>query len=370
YYLVVLFLHITGNTLLAYILLALCLAASNFTIFSIYISPESLSCSTLIFFVYHYYKFLQTSSYRNLLFAGLFLGWLVTLKAYFAILFLPIGIHFLFTQNRFNLNHLIIAAKRTLVIATPLIIFLTPWTIRNYTIYGKIIPLQINATAGYNYTQADMAFRRFVQAWGGDIIFWEKTSAGCYFIPNAGIPCEFKMPAYAYTREYDSTDIQSVRSKYINLQTHYSETLEKEVTADFDRLTKSFQQEKPWQFYIVSPFRITAKFLVHSGSYYLPIHSSNPCFHPIQLGIKVSQTVLYWISLLAGLPGIILLSIRTRNSVLAFIPLSLILLFPFIFHVGEARYFRTAEPLLYLGALYLVWSLFSFLKDSQHPTIA
>ncbi|SKC43784.1 hypothetical protein [Ohtaekwangia koreensis] len=358
YYLIRLFLNITNSNIFSYILLGICLLASNATVFSIYASPESLSCSLLIFTLYHYHKFLKEPTNTNLFITGIFIGLLVTLKAYFVILFIPIGIQFLQEIKDIQWITLRRIIAKTLIISTPLIILLSPWTIRNYTLYKRLIPLQINSTAGYNYTNAELAFRRFVTAWGGDFIHWEKTSAGCYFIPNPEIPCEFKMPAYAYTSKYSQTDIDSLRAKFIRLQKHYTEPLDKEVTATFDRFTREYKNEKPFQSHIIAPNRLISEFLVHSGSYYLPIHSANPCFHPLQLSIKLSQSLLYWMSLIIGIPGIILLSARNKNYLFAFTPISLIILFPIIFHFTEARYFRTVEPVLYTGASYLLLEVY------------
>ena len=358
YYLVILFFYLTSNKLFSYLLLCICLVTSNFTQFAAYISPESLSCSLLILSIYSYHQYLNHSSKIKLLIVGTFIGLLTTLKAYFIILFLPIGIHFILDIKKLTKQTLQCAIEKSILVAMPIFLMLLPWTLRNYIRYEKIIPLQINATAGYNYNSADLAFRKFVTAWGGDFIHWEKTSAGCYFIPNPTIHCEYRIPAYAYSSQYDSSDIEKVRTKYILLQKNYSTKLEKEVAADFNSLTKSYINEKPFQFYIYAPLRLAKKFLIHSGSYYLPIHSGNPCYHSWQLALKIIQSLFYWVSLIVGIPGTILIAQRSKNYILPFIALGIIILFPFVLHFAEARYYRTVEPLLYLAFVYVFYDVF------------
>jgi len=356
-YLVKLYLRITNDKIGAWGLILLFLASSNLTVFSIYASPESFSCSLLIFFLYWYYSYTEGKSKKDLVFSGCFLSLAITLKPYLILLFLPIGIHFLFEEYESSIMKIKKSLWKSLLIASPLVFLLLPWTIRNYSIYKKMVPLQINTTAGYNYTDAELSYRKFVMAWGGDIIFWEKTSAGCYFMPHREIPCEFKMPSYAFTNKYGLAEVEQVRTTFIILQDKYSDSLNVQVAKAFDRLTEIYKKGKPFQFYFLAPLRLTIKFLVHSGSYYLPVHTSNPCYRSFQLILKLSQSGIYWISLLFGIPGVFLLGIRIKNIFFPFLPVFIIIFFPVVLHAAEARYFRTVEPILYLGVAYLFYSV-------------
>jgi hypothetical protein len=346
--------QITASQIASLTLLVLCLLSTNWTSFSIYASPESLSISLLVFFLYHFNTYTTSLLNRDLLIAGVFLSVLVCLKVYYILVFLPVGIFFL-VERKMNLrDHLIKVIFKSVLVSLPLFVFLTPWAIRNYQLLHQFIPLQINATAGYNYSKSELAFRKYVTAWGGNIIFWEANSAGCYFMPRENVPCNFQMPAHAFTKNYGATEVEEVRARFVQLQQSYSDSLDAAVADSFLRMFSEYKSEKPFEYYLRAPAMLTYKFLAHSGSYYLPIHGGNPCYSSFQLPLKAVQSLCYWLCLLVGVPGIILLGYHKRNLILPFIPLILIIVFPIVLKTAEARYFRTVEPVLLIGIGYVV----------------
>jgi hypothetical protein len=349
------FFNITNSKMTSLLVLALCLGSSNWTCFSIYASPESFSISFLIFFLYYFRQYTITQLNRDLVFAGIFLSILTCLKSYYILMFLPVGIYFLGQQAETFVQRLSKIAIKSALVSAPLFILLTPWVIRNYQVYQKFIPLQISATAGYNYSDSELAFRKYVTSWGGEIIFWEKTSAGCYFMPRQDIPCEFKMPAYAFTEKNGIAEVENIRNKFVQLQGNYSDSLDHLVSKSFLELHKDYKSEKPFQYYVIAPARLAYTFLVNSGSYYLPIHSGNPCYSRVQLPVKLAESFCYWLGLIVGLPGIFILGFQKKNFILPFLPVMLIILFPIVLRANEARYFRTLEPILFLGIGYIAY---------------
>ena len=283
----------------------------NFSHSSNYISPESLTSSLILIFIYTYLSYVNKKNNTNLFVLGLMIALLACLKAYMVLI--------------------------------PLVVVLTPWIIRNYGVYKKFVPLQITTTAGYSYTEADFAYRKFVQAWGGDIIFWEKSAAGCYFIPTPEIHCEFKFPTYVFTDKYGIEEIKNVRDKYVKLQGSFSPVLEEQVVSEFNNLTSIYKKERPFRYYLLTPLILAKRFIVNSGSYYLPIHSSNPCYHPIQLLLKIWTSGLYWVTLTFGVIGAFyLLNREPETWVVVSIPIIVIILFPIFLRSIEWRMF---EPL-------------------------
>jgi Dolichyl-phosphate-mannose-protein mannosyltransferase len=360
----ILFCHrLIPKTPVTILLACMCLLATNWTQLSLFASPESLSCSLLVFFIWAYHRYLERKRISDLILTGVFLGLLVSLKIYFVLLFLPVGIHFLIDQRPLGIIALKNVVALSLIVSCPMMLSLVPWTVRNYFVLNKFIPFQINATAGYNYSSAELSFRKFVTAWGGNFIFWEKSAAGCYFMPQPDVPCEFVMPSYAFTSEGDRQEVEAVRANFIELQKKYSDSLDQQVTLGFQRLTLGLKKEKPLEYFFLAPLRITGKFLFHSGSYYLPIHKTNPCYWPPQLVIKILQSGIYWLALLVGLPALFHMAFKSRYFVLPFLPCLIIILFPIVFRTGESRYFRTVEPMLYLGIAYATQKMFERLNQ-------
>jgi len=314
--------------------------------------PDSLSVSIMIFFLYFFYQYLLEPSYKKLLVSGLFLGLLVVLKPYFSLLYMGVGICFLLPmQQVFRISSLSQVFLKTLTVSLPLLLFVTPWAVRNYSVYHRFIPFQINTVAGYNYTQADRACRRFLQAIGENFIEWEKTSAGNYFNINCIAPCTYTLPAYTYTTSYDSTKVEQVRSAYLQLQHQYTVNLDKQVAAAFDHLTSSFRSEKPVYFYIISPIMLSKKFLFTGAGYFPKLNC--PGIHATLT--YYGQIVLYWSTLLGGTWGLILLARRNkRHLIFIAIPIFLILFFPIYFRGVELRYFMHSYPVLLLGLVFFI----------------
>jgi hypothetical protein len=357
-------LSLFGNALSAAAVWLLCIFALNWLKTSSSMSTESFACSFSVFSIFYYCKYKDNASYKNLIFCGFFMGVLVALKPVYSLIYLPLILKICvidFGGNKIS-QKITLRLKHLIVALLPLVFLLTPWTIRNYALYHKFIPLQIGTSAGYNYSDANFAFRRFVGAWGGDIIEWEPTGAGCYFMPTKNIKCNMKaVPERALANGYDRSDVENVRSMFIELNKKYDRVLDEEVTKKFDFLTSKYIQDKPLDYYIISPIRLFVRFFLHSGSWYLPVNSAEISGKIFQLSFKLIQSAIYWLSVTIGFLGLIIFSVKKRDFFILFMPLWIAIFFPFVFRIVEWRHLRAIEPILYLGVAYVV-SLISSLS--------
>lgn len=354
-------LSITNSFFASYSLLGLLLLAANWTLFSIHASPESFSCSFCILFSYTYYRFSLNSNKTNLLLSGLFLGGLVVLKPYFALVYLVIGVQWLF-RNGITRAGLLRTSFHSLIVSLPLLILLCPWIVRNYSSQNRIFLFQQDIYAGYNYTKSELAFRKYVSAWGENFIFWERSSAGCYFMPSGAIPCDYQLPAFSHSSTEDSLAIEQARKGFIELQRNHTDSLDLVISNMFVALHEKFKKQKPFHYYIAAPVKLFVTFILHSGSYYLPFHKANPCFANWQYGLKGSQSLIYWLSLLVGVPGLFILSTKQKDYTLLFLGCFILVLFPIGLKAIEWRYLRTIEPLLCIGTMVAVDRIFTILK--------
>jgi len=342
------------------------LFSSNWTNFSYYVSPESFSISFLVCFLFFYQDYLRTRSKRNLLLSGVFLAFLVVLKSYYILIYLFIGVEFI-NYHKIAKFRLLNITRDTAIVSFVLLALLTPWIVRNHILHNKFIPLQINASAGYNYSESEFAFRRFVTAWGGDIIHWEKTSAGCYFFHLENNECEFQFPSYVWAGNYSPSDVEEVKNMFVGLKGNYVKEKDIEIAKRFDDFTVSFINQNPFRYYIISPLVLLKRFLVNSGSYFLPIHKANNCFSTFQMPIKLFQSMLYWLSITVGLLGVWLFAIREKtNLIYLFIILMILIIFPSILRIVEWRYLRTIQPIFYIGIIYSANYIIGFIKTQKH----
>lgn len=328
------------------------------TIFDYYILSESFGISFICLFAYHYHKFLSYSrNNKQLLITGFFLALAILFKPFLSLLFLLIGVEFiLYEYQNKGEKYLKNISKSVLFICFPLLILNAPWTIRNYIQFDKIIPFQQDISAGYNYSQATLAVASFIETIGESVVFWDKRSAGCYFIPKKEIPCEYQFPKRIFNSALTMNQIEEAKNLYLKYQKNPSDSLEKLTVFKFNRLSEIYKKEHPFFYYCITPIILTQKFLIHSGSYYLPIKKDSECYQPYQWIIKLSQSLMYYLTLVFGFIGIVFLFRKNLKSfIILTIPIYLIIIFPLYFQKTEWRYFHPAYPFLLIGLIYLYY---------------
>ena len=131
----------------------------------------------------------------------------------------------------------------------------------------------------------------------------------------------------------------------------FDKTTDERYAARIQLWIQSYNKDHPlWKY--TSGFRLIPKFLLHSGSYYLPIKIGNHCFKPYQFLVKVFQSFLYYYMLIFGLVGLIIIALKFQEYLFLGIVISLIFIFCFIMKLIEWRYFFYSFPFLTLGVSY------------------
>jgi len=334
-----------------YATLLLGLVSLHMTSYANLLITESVSFSLLIFFVYHYIRYLEERSGRRLIAVSVLLALLVSLKPYYGLWYLVLGVEQWVAHRGLPVVPLArVLAIRALTLALPLAVWLSPWTVRNYLLLDKFVPFY-DVYGGIQYDEADMAYRRFVNSWGGSFVFWDKRSAGCFFEPAPGNPCEYEFPSYVLTPTVTMEALNDVRADFILHHADRSdEAVRRRVFDKFNVLTEAYRKERPWVYYAGSHLIRIKNFVIHSGSYFLPVSSASPCYRTWQLAPKALTSLLYYACLLPGFWGLVILARRRRHAwPLLAVPLSLILTFPVIVKATEWRYFTAAYPFLLIG---------------------
>jgi hypothetical protein len=314
--------------------------------------PESLSVSFLVFLLWYVNAFVRKPSIRNALLGGVFYAAVVVLKPYLGLLGIPLGYMVLWPaiSRPRSPGSLPRFFRNSLALGLPLCLFVAPWAIRNYSVVGGFVPLQINTTAGYAYSDTEFAYRRFVTAWGGSALYWDTKGAGCYFQPRPEVPCQFTLPKHALAPGYGADDVQQVRDLWIVAQNRPDSASEAKATARFDQLASMYRASRPVDYYLISPVRLFKTAVLHSGSWYWPARPGSPCYAAYQLLLRLAQSGLYYLVLLAGIVGLPLLAGRDPLRLfLLFIPVMLFVLFCVVIRMPESRYFNHGYPVLLLS---------------------
>lgn len=346
--------NISKSKLVFWLVYATYLFNSYTTSYVASLITESFSTSFLVFFLFYYQRYSESKLNKYLIISSIYLSLLTVLRPYFILLYLFIGIHFIIQER-----NIIRVTKKTLITSLSLLILLSPWIVRNYLFLQKFIPLQEGTTAGYGYSRSDMACRGFIMAWGGNFIDWEPNAAGCYFIKNESIKCEYQLPDYVISKSYTREEVEKVRHLFFKLQDNYSDSLDKAVSKQFKELTQKYISDKPFYYYFLNPLKRLKSFVIQSNTYNLPIHSSFPCYNSLQGLYKIGQYLLYYVILVLGTLGILFYLIKLKHfsnisSMLSIPYLYILVLFPFILGGVEWRFLTQVFPILVLWSILFI----------------
>ena len=317
-------------------------------VWSLHVVPESFATSMIVILLYLTHRLRGRRLVTRTMRQGFALGLLIVLKPYVFPL-LPVAVVEQGWSNQKRYSRWRTLATAFLAMSIPPGVLIAPWLVRNMVSTGRLIPFQSDIYAGYPYNEADLAFRRFLQAWGGSMAFWDKRGAACYF--TARVDCVYVLPEHSLASGYSRGEVEKVREAYLRLQEGPSTAAERAVVAaEFERLADLYRTHRPFGYYVLAPLRLARQMVLHSGSYYLPIAQASPCYSHEQWGIKIAQSLLYYSCVLIGSFGIVWLVVaRGATVLLIVVPLYLIVLFAFVVRLAEPRYFNLAHPILLLG---------------------
>ncbi|KOY84635.1 hypothetical protein AD998_19490 [bacterium 336/3] len=331
------------------------LVSLNTTSWSFYLLPESYSVSLLIFFIYNYYSYLSSRINKYLYLSGLFLSFLCLLKPYFVLLFVLLGIEFIRYDKKYK-----IVLQKSVYVSLPLLIMLSPWIVRNYIVYKKIVPFQEDTTGGYWLSQSHQAMNNFIKCWGGNTVFWETKAPSYYFLHEDKYTKEYVFPSYALTEAYTTKELSVLKQRMIELNQNYTEKEDIKLAQEFDKLSANYQKEKPLNYYLLSSLRRVKDLIFHSGSYYLPVNQWFKCYESYQMIIKIGQSLLYYGTLVFGFMGLIYGVNNYKNYTFIAIPIYILILFCFFIKLAEWRFWIPSYPILMIGTIYFMDKLIKY----------
>ncbi|MHB8258891.1 MAG: glycosyltransferase family protein [Bacteroidia bacterium] len=315
YYIAKLCANLFKNYMAFWIFIFLSVISLYVTIFDLYVMSESFGISFVCLFAYNYYTYLSDNrTNKQLLITGIFLALSVLFKPIFSLIFLLVGIELIFYHRHNIKSDLKKIISCALLISLPLIILNAPWTIRNYILLNKFIPFQQDIYAGYNPSPAELAEVNFISTIGESYVFWDKRSAGCYFEPKEGLDCEYQFPSRIFSTTLTLSKIEEARATYLEYKKYPSDSLEKLSVNKFNDLSDMYKKEHLFSYYCLTPIMLCKNFLFHSGSYYLPIKMGSACYQPYQWVLKLFQSLMYYLTLLVGFIGLVILLRKNPKS--------------------------------------------------------
>jgi hypothetical protein len=356
-------LKFTGKRLMFYSsLVGFCLSF-YYLHYSVIPITDSAAASLFIISYYFLFKFLEKKELMSLLFFGILFSAVVVLRPYWSVFLLVIFFYIVFKARPGLKNFFVYGFS----IFLPLVILITPWIIRNQQKFGKIIPFQQDIYAGYGVKEPEIENRKILMLMGEDAtVSWDKNAGASYFSINTYQGSNWHIPNHIQRDSVLLHELTKYREGYLAIQRGLLPDSDRITTDLAHRFIDSYKQKFVFRSYLLNPLKRVKLFIVNSGSSVMPFNKNSACYAPWHMGVKILQSLFYWLALILGTFGLLLLSFRNRQYLLLLLPvLYLVIVFPLVLGSAEWRYLL---PFFYLHCIGVFYCLDRILFSRQTYT--
>jgi hypothetical protein len=169
---------------------------------------------------------------------------------------------------------------------------------------------------------------------------------------------QYQIPDLVLTSRCPEASLRTAREQFHRAATatnvEQKRAAEVAAVGILDECRESFREEKPIQYYLISPLRVMKRLFVHAGPVLpLPAVRSLRAQHSVLLLFKLWAVFFYWLALASGVLGLLLAAKKPRRETLAvaFPVVFVALFFAFGIRNSERRMLVVAFPFLcILGA--------------------
>lgn len=309
---------------------------------------ESLSMSFFILSLSWMMQWKYTGKIKYLWLSGIFAGYMICMRP-----FLLPAMGILIFLNLFGkefTTDLKRKVKLGVIYFIPLVVFIAPWVIRNYTISGKIIVFQENVNAGYDYTAADLSLRDLLTATGENFMSWDYDAAGCWFDPLLSAYYKYDFPQSMLCESISKEQLVVSRDFYRDGMLNRDTVSMLKADSMFREMRAGYISEKPFGYYVISPLRIMKRAFIHNGVELLKREEW------YELLYKTLQAALF-IAVCIGFVICVFIKDYRLNGYFWTIPVLLAIVLCIGFRFSERRYFQYCYPVFILYASYLYYQL-------------
>jgi hypothetical protein len=338
-----------SNSLFAfYSILIIGTISGYVTNWSFITNPDCGGAGLFTIGIYFFWKAYQLTRNlkSNIFLSSFFFLWAIMLRPFLVLPIALIALIFIIRKRIPLKNYLSLIIPAAL----PVFLLLVPWVWRNYKETGKIIPFQQNVYAGYDYKPSDISTRRLMNSMGEDGgTFWDPSSMASFFSPNDYTTSSYRYPTYVKRDTFLYNNIEKLRTTYINTCDARNQLQEKELATQASILRRYYKKTYKIRYYLFNPVRRSIKFWGNSGSYYISAEKGNKL---LLTADKAAQSLLYYLVLIFGTIGLVILGRRNDMGYILLIPVvTLTIMFPILLGFMEPRY---ALSFYYPGLLGLI----------------
>jgi len=251
--------------------------------------------------------------------------------------------------------------KLAAVCVLPFVLLITPWIVRNYLLFNRIIPFQQDMYAGYSYSPSELESRKLASALGEDGgTFWDNSSMASFFYPKTFKTSDFKYPRYLVRDTTLINEFENIRHDFIGNYYNRSGMEEESLVARMKKLRIVYKKKYPFRFFGVNNIKKIRTFWIHSGSYYVAVSNDSQWEKFLTWGNKLLQSLLYYLVLFLGTLGLWRLRKYDNMGYVLLVPVVMLtLIFPLTLALLESRY---SVPFYYPGLIGLCLFIYTVAK--------
>lgn len=339
-------------------------------VYDVHWFTESICVSAMIFAVHGWLAGSRSGHWSTFLWSGTWMAWAVFLRPVQALwlMLLAIGVVLLLSYN---------LRRKALMAGMFLLPFLLTdglWVRRNWIMHHEFAPLSRGMVVPELAGSQMYPVMRFMQATGGNYIHWDPSATIRWFNMREGplgaqgkrVDRNVQMPAYALSASITTDSLHALADD----MARYSDTaltagsrrqLLTTITARCDRYISHYRVERPWQYHVMAPLRLTGQFFHRAGLAGLfadPPRSPGAWVTPLEILDKL----MHWIVLIGGLLAACWWIAQWRaypmQAWLAVLTVMGVAVFPWALRLCEGRYLVPMYP----------WLLLLFILAIAHPT--
>lgn len=330
---------------------------THYSLIPITDSPASALLLISFWFLYCYFK-AEKPKFLNWVLFIIIISIVSILRPYVGLICAMVCGYF-FIRNKFSIVSTI---KHAVLYPVVLLVLLAPWIIRNYNKSGRIIFFQQDMYAGYVVSDELKLTRKMLAAIGEDAsTMWDKTTAAGYFSQSTYKKSEWKVPAEITTDSVLNINFMAIRN--LSIDTINDETQSALFKLHYSAFMDRYKNQHGARYYFLNYISKIKRFLFHSGSYYYSYNQNDGCSTRIHFYLKVLQSLFYFLCLIFGFIGLVILARQISYTIIFLIPtICLLLIFPVFLGLIEWRYFLPFYFFHQIGLFYLLFRILKFFK--------
>ena len=264
YLLSILTFKITNKSFFFYLSIIIFSVCTYFIKEEILTTTTSFSASSFIIMLFYLQKHIESKKNKYLFFSSIFLLWLFLLRP-FTLIYIPIIIIYLLDFSDLKLTIIKIA-----IVISPLFIFESFWTYRNFSNTGKFIPLQEGYVPGLDFKYIEgcgqdcvakysiLEIRKLVSSWGGSSEWYIEGTDMNWFL-DGEINNEIHFKKTIFSNEFTKDSIVNLKKLLISsfdskLSFNQRFVADELIVKKAKKFKSNFIKNHPFDYYIKSRF--------------------------------------------------------------------------------------------------------------------